>query len=262
MSSGLDGSSIWESNWRVVEQLFPGDHCTPDKFSLYHHGAGQLLLAVVFEIDSLTPGVRSTYGTACFNASDGSFIEFVPFPEDLLPWFPDPSGSDWAIQHFTPLGDIDRDGFIELFHNAPLPLYDDPIVPIVPTAGLFYSQRTLALPTTIAPGSVLQADILIPTGAGRPCTLLLSTEFDNTGGLVLGEDWRTHLAASPLLTMSLANRPFSTTLDPQGEGSIQVGVPLNPGLIGTTLYARAVVQETVGSPEIWTVTTLAMTEIQ
>ncbi|MGB0953347.1 MAG: hypothetical protein ACPG31_08975 [Planctomycetota bacterium] len=266
MSSGLDGSTIWETNWRVVEQLFPGDYCHPDKFSFFLPdltGSSPFLVASVFEIDSPTPGVPSRYGTALFHGDSGAFIDFVEFPNDLEPWFPDSSNSDWAVQFFTPLGDIDRDGFAELFHCAPLPNFGDNLnTATVPTAGLIYSQCTLTIPDTVAPGSILQADVLIPSGAGRPCTLLLSTAFDNTGGLVLGENWRLHLAPSPLLTMSLANRPFSTTLDPNGEGNIQLTIPNNPGLIGTAIYARAVIQETVGSPEIWTVTTLAVSEIQ
>lgn len=264
MFDGATGTLLWQTDWHVLDHLFPAGDYQPNRYSFLQaspgNGVNQDLVQVTAYYNS-TPGAPDQWGTTIYDASTGLFLDYAPFPANQEPWFPD-SMNSFAGQFYMPLGDIDRDGFVEVFHDADITQFDEPTIFGLPRAGHILSQQTLALPATIAPGSILQADVLIPTGAGRPCTLLLSTAFDNTGGLTLGENWRLHLAPSPLLTMSLANRPFSTTLDPQGEGSIQLGVPNNPGLIGTTIYARGVIQETAGSPEIWTVTTLAMTEIQ
>jgi len=265
MSDGTSGAAIWETNAHYMDSLFPPGLFTyrPHHFSFYNPvlgNPGALDLCQVVAIRDETTGL-DFYGIAYLDAMTGSFIRFESLPLDMEPWFPDVTvvGAD---PFFMPVGDIDRDGCVEFFHGAPIADFDRLNRPgNYPTPGLIYSQKTLFVPDTIALGAILQATVSIPNGINRPCTLLLSTKFDKVGGLQLGE-WRTHLAPSPLLSLSLSGRPFTTTLDNVGEGNIALTVPSNPGLLGTQIYSRAIVEETSGPDRIWTVSTLGMTLIQ
>ncbi|MFK5954822.1 MAG: hypothetical protein QM477_00075 [Planctomycetota bacterium] len=265
MSDGATGTAIWETNAHYMDGLFPPGLFTyrPHHFSFYSPvlgNPGVFDLCQVISVRNEIFGV-DFYGIAHLDAMTGAFIRFENLPVDMEPWFPD-SIIYGADPFFMPIGDIDRDGCVEFFHGAPIADFDRLNRPgNFPTPGLIYSQKTLFVPETIAPGASLQATISIPNGVNRACTLLLSTAFDNIGGLKLGE-WRTHLAASPLLSFSLSSRPFTTILDSVGEGTIVILVPNNPALLGTTIYSRAIVEATSGPDWIWTVSTLGMTVIQ
>lgn len=265
LTDGSSGQPVWNQSWHYLDHLFP-----PSQYSYIHHDpsfftpaagdSGSNDLCQVIGVENNSSG-QAIWGVAHLDPMQGTLASFQEFPANMLPWFPEPANTNAAQQFFSLLGDIDRDGFVELFHSAETAEFDDPNIPGLPAPGMFYSQKTLFTSDTVSLGYAMQPTVSIPTASHRPCTLLLSTAFDKMGGLMIGE-WRTHLAPSRLLQYSLANRPWSLTLDANGEGSFFITVPPKPGLLGRTIYSRAVVQEALGSQEIWTLSTLGQTIIQ
>ena len=189
-------------------------------------------------------------------------MDYVLFPGDLLPWssdlIEDPNFINPMRNWSRFLGDIDRDGFVEIARvsNAyHLPgAYPSTNISIL-------GQRTLFIPESAQIGTNVDLHVSIPSSPGREFHTLVSTEFDGNGGVVLDGGWPTFLAPSFSLTMSLGGQFHRGLLDASGEASLSISIPNNPGLRGKTIYSRVVIEELSEPGGVWTLSSLGVTEV-
>lgn len=176
-----------------------------------------------------------------------------------MPWYPDLLDTIAYNLRF-PLGDMDRDGLTEVA----LPCFgfstDVPGNLIYPWHMAIIGLRTLYQPATAMPGEQIDYRITIPGASNHDYSLLLSLGFDRDGGALV-DGQKTHLVADAAFQATLAGR-YTGRLDARGGGVQRVTLPSNPALSGKTLYAKAVVWKPGGAGEIWTMSSLGITEIR
>ena len=119
--------------------------------------------------------------------------------------------------------------------------------------------KTLDIPPQAPSGSTLVASITIPSAPFHEWVWIASRGFDRRFGAVL-DGWATNLVPTLMLARTWATHLFTGTLDAQGRGQLHITIPADPALIGSRLYSRAVVLKP-GLREIWTLSTLGVTEI-
>ena len=273
----LDGREIWATPWSVLDQAVPPGWTYFVDFGERAFSSGlpggpeDTLLVPLFMLEGGSQDLA--FSLASFSLQDGDLLEILEFPEDLAPWDPGIAlnGIGHELTSFFPWphGDIDRDGFMEYS----ITVKDAANSPAWALQGgnpqpshrlVILGQRTLWSPETHDVMSLFPVtfDLLCPTGAGKDFVLLLSTAFSEHDGLTLGP-WRTNLAPSRALDLTLSTRFLSGTLDQDGLGQTMATLPLNPVLIGQSLYSRGLILNPPGSEEaIWSMTSLSTTELQ
>ncbi len=264
MTSGATGLQIWGISPNYLDHLFSPSEWqyysdNPSFFTGVRGVPGAFELVQFIEATNFITAER-TSGFAHLDAATGAFLRWEELPQTMSPWFPDPADFGTLYRYFL-LGDIDRDGYTEIMHNAPIAAFDDPNIFGQPQPGLIYSQKTLRVAESHPVGQALILEADFPSSPGKPFRILLSDEFGLVNGLMIDE-WRTNLMPSPLLDFSLSSGSMRGTLDAQGQGMAILAVPPNPSLSGRTIFSRAVVLESPGSREIWSVSTLGVTELQ
>ena len=257
--SGSDGMEVWDFDPAVAFGQAP-----PPGYSFRATLAPAMVTTtplgrrdlVVPAFDTAIGGT-SLYTIGHFDPVSGAFLGRAALPVDLQPWYPDLFASpNYGLTH--PLGDVDRDGLEEVGFSVPVPSVDPGLVPI-----FTLSMETLSVPPQlqVGTGNGFDAEISIPSGANRPCYLLLSRSFDRNGGLLV-DGWKTHLGPDPWLDRSSTTRSLQVQLDAQGRGAIHVPIPPDPNLVGATVYTKAVVLESAApGAEVWTVSTPGVTEL-
>ena len=256
--SGADGVEVWGFDpASAFGQIPPQGYSfrstlRPTTITATVDGGEALVVPATF---SGGLGDPDLYALGHFDPVTGAFLGLAELPADLQPWYPDPFVGGNVLH---PLGDVDRDGLKELGVSVPVPSVDPGLVPI-----FTLSMETLSVPPQlqVGTGNGFDAEISIPSGANRPCYLLLSRSFDRNGGLLV-DGWKTHLGPDPWLDRSSTTRSLQVQLDAQGRGAIHVPIPPDPNLVGATVYTRAVVLESAApDAEVWTVSTLGVTEL-
>lgn len=264
MTSGATGQSIWAIGPNYLDSIFSPSEWqyysdNPSFFTGVSGLPGEFELVQYIEAANFMTSER-TSGFAHLDALTGAFLRWEEFPQAMEPWFSDPADFGSLYRYFL-LGDIDRDGYTEILHTAPISAFDDPNIFGQPQPGLIYSQSTLHVTNSHPVGQPLILEADFPSSPGKPFRVLLSDQFGLVNGLMIGE-WRTNLVSSPLLNFSMASGTLRGTLDASGRGGAALPIPPNPNLSGRTLYSRVVVFESLGSREVWSVSTLGVTELQ
>lgn len=262
--SGADGATIWSFNpsgilqaagppgWTYIQPLYP---------AVLTWDPSAAAMRLVLPIKYWQVQVSSVYRVefAHFDPYTGAFLNFAMLPANLQPWFADTFENLRGDSPICALGDLDRDGLQEISFGVPAPAYDVVFNGHVPKHFVTLGLRTLDIPSQLRIGVSAQMEVTIPSAPHHDFFLIGSRFFDRRGGVRL-EGWRTHLADDPWLTWSTASRAFAGTLDGAGSGQVLVAVPPNPSLVGSTLYSRVVVLAP-GGQEIWTLSTLGISEI-
>ena len=190
----------------------------------------------------------------------GSVMGWASEPTDLLPWYPDPFDSIYGVVRRV-VGDVDRDGLNEI--AVPCVAYSKDLLGSIvyyPWHLTIIGQRTLFQPSSARPGEHLDYRIAIPGAPDHDYLLLLSLGFDRDGGERV-DGWKTHLVADAAFAATRAGR-YSGRLDARGVGTQSATLPPNPALSGKTLYAKAVVWKPGSASEVWTMSSLGVTEIR
>lgn len=259
--SGADGSVLWTTPGTVFHPYFPaqGGPFVPSRPLIVQPRVGSpndLDLLVAYEDFGLN---HDQYFV--LDARDGSFRHSVELPSDLTPWSTEPFDDNVFSMslRYSPLGDIDRDGLVEIARRTISPLTDNPATPGMPAHLVILSQATLEAPRQAAAGTVLSAEIGLPSAAGMPYRVLASTSFDADGGALV-DGWKTHLAPSQLLTLSQSSPAFTGVLDAAGRATHPIQVPGGPW-IGRTIHLKVIVETQAGSGEVFTMSTLSTVEI-
>jgi len=222
----------------------------------FNPGHYQLVLHAEFE-DPHPGGVESSSFIHA-DARTGNILGWSKEPKDLSPWYPDEF--DIFLQPRTVLGDIDRDGLTEVGIVSNALSVDIPGNAFTPWHLAIAGQRTLFQPSSAHPGQQIDYSIGIPGAPNHDYLLLLSTGFDRDGGERV-DGWKTHLVADAAYATTLAGR-YPGRLDARGVGHQSVRLPPNPSLSGKTLYAKAVVWKPGSTSEVWTMSSLGITEIR
>lgn len=268
MYSGIDGSLIWERTFRSIAPTlrFPGHRAEHllgfAGFSRPFDGRGpvELLIAVNFEDMSSSNGMGQQR-TVMLDARTGTLGTVARESMSAMPWYPDPYGVfavDLALGRNI-LGDVDRDGFNEMATVAWLDSLDDPNILGTPTALLILGRKTLFMPKEARPGDLIDVGVHIPSAPDHDFLLLLSQGFKGEGGKTV-DGWRTFLVPDALLQSTLAGR-YPGRLGANGRGSLTIRLPSNPSLSGSTLYSKAVIFKPGSTTEVWTITSLGITEV-
>jgi hypothetical protein len=209
---------------------------------------------------------RSTTGTnqkpnrfLHHDARSGRVLGWSIEPWTLEPWYPDSIASGNPNVRFR-LGDVDRDGVIEVAVRVGGLSIDKPGNQDGPWHIAILGLKTLDVPDAISPGESLEARVMIPSAPLHDFTLLLSQSFDASGGQRV-DGWRTFLVNDSLLQSTLSGR-YRGTLDAHGVGTLTVQIPNNPALAGTQLYSKAVIPIPGAGMQVWTMSSLGITEIQ
>lgn len=220
-------------------------------------GNHQVILHAEYE-DSNPSGPESS-AFLHLDARTGKILGWGREPLDLEPWFPD----EFDIYNSAPrtvLGDVDRDGLTEVGVLSNGWSVDIPGNSFIPWHLAITGQRTLFQPSSVRPGERLDYRIGIPGAPNHDYLLLLSLGFDRDGGERV-DGWKTHLVADAAFAATLGGR-YSGRLDARGVGSQSITLPPNASLSGKTLYAKVVVWKLGSASEVWTMSSLGITEIR
>lgn len=189
----------------------------------------------------------------------GRILGWAEEPKDLEPWYPDPFET-YYYNHPSPIGDLDRDGLQEVAISIRAYSLDLPGYSGFPWHMVILGLRTLFQPASAHPGDEISYRVAIPSAPDHDYSLLLSLGFDRDGGARV-DGLKTHLVADAAF-QATASGLFPGRLDAQGVAVQDVRLPSNPALAGKTLYAKAVVWKPGGAQEVWTMSSLGITEIR
>lgn len=264
MLDGASGAVLWSLNTSslAVSPPIPGFTMRSLEFPIFitdsptHPGEFQVVLHAEFEDPN--PGGLETSRFLHADARSGRILGWAKEPTNLEPWYPDTF--DIYMQPRYVLGDVDRDGLTEVGILSNGLSVDIPGNVFTPWHLAIVGQRTLFQPSSARPGQQLDYTITIPGAPDHNYFLLLSLGFDRDGGERV-DGWKTHLVADAAYATTLAGR-YPGRLDARGVGQQSVRLPLNPSLSGKTLYAKAVVWKPGSTSEVWTMSSLGITEIR
>ncbi len=263
--SGATGAELWRIPLGAREQhyspgfLGEGQSLVGQTIQPSRHGSGP---TAFLPVEVPYPGFRGfRWPVMEVRCATGELVGPAEFPEDLLPWSADRlnAKSMRVGIPITAVGDLDRDGLIEIAHKVYASAQDLPVIG-VPLQAAILSPATLTMPEQSPASGELIGELWIPNGAGLSFRLLGSTAFDGAGGERV-DGWKTHLGPSPLLTATLAQPAFRGTLDAAGAARIRVDLTRWPLAPGQTVTWKAVVLRAGGAGEVHTLSTLAQTEI-
>ena len=194
------------------------------------------------------------------DARTGALRGFVKKPIVQSPWLPDPFDMLGGVLERTRIGDWDRDGLAECVAFTNGVSLDLPNNSVPPRHLAILGLKTLLVPSERAIGASFEAEVTIPSAPGQDFTLLLSQGFDRAGGQVI-DGWRTFLTLDALMLRTRTGM-FSSTLDQDGNGSVTVTLPHKPSLSGATIYSKAVIWKPGSTGEVWTMSSLGITEVR
>lgn len=63
------------------------------------------------------------------------------------------------------------------------------------------------------------------------------------------------------LTQTLGGQSYRGTLDAAGEATVSLPIPSSTSLVGQTIYSRVVIEQPGEPGDIWTLSSLGVTEI-
>ncbi len=241
----LPNYAYYETYYQVFSTTIPGDPVGYDA-------------CVDYTLRSTTGGTDRPNRFLHLDARSGRVLGWSIEPATLEPWYPDSIASGNVALRYR-VGDLDRDGCIEVAFFVLGFSTDEPGNQGGPWHIAILGLKTLDVPDTVHPGERLTAKVMIPGAPLHDFTLLLSQSFDGAGGQKV-DGWRTFLVNDSLLQATLAGR-YRGTLDAHGVGTITVQIPNNPALAGTTLYSKAVIPIPGAGLQVWTMSSLGITEI-
>ncbi|PCJ53015.1 MAG: hypothetical protein COA70_10115 [Planctomycetota bacterium] len=261
--SGLDGSLVWEV---PLEQYNPGasesppwDRIGTKAYAVHtgdYDGDGVADIAVGMAEAPLPQGVFSSeYRIWMISGSNGDLLlrEAVD-TASRQPWDNDVIDSLGAL---FPIGDIDNDGWAELYGRN-----WDPMTVPGSLDFFIYGRTTLRHPKQAREGDLIDLGIHIPTGANKPFKIVFSTGFDAMqNGFFASGVWNTHLVDTPLLRSSVHASRLSGILDGEGKSKVKVSIPAGLGLAGQTLYGVAFIQDLSRPGGILTKSSFAVIEV-
>jgi hypothetical protein len=262
---GSDGSLLWQLPMSEVEPLLPPSTSTVGYVEAFilsvPGGPPSFRTEAVVQIAKWAdrPGGGSDYTIHLLrlDAKTGSILTLQSLDGDLQPWSPDPL-VHWDNSYQHPVGDVDRDGFPEFFHDVHALSLDLPHLTGVPSHFVLFGIETLSAPDTASIGEQIDCRLGIPSAPNHSFRVLASTQFDASGGLQL-DGWPTHLGPSAALTASFAAPLASGTLDANGIATFSWSTPVLPALAGKTIYSRAVILKPGTTSSVWTLSTLGRT---
>ncbi|TAH37880.1 MAG: hypothetical protein EYC70_06755 [Planctomycetota bacterium] len=194
-----------------------------------------------------------------FSGVDGRLLARETLPSDLAPWHPDEplqypiSGSTYQL-----MGDIDRDGWIELV--VPIYSVSQSTSSVTRYYEVFLGRRTLWAPRQVRQGEIIDYGFDLPGAAGLPFQLLLSTEFGASSGFRIGY-WNTALRWTTLTNQTVTLPRLQGLLGPKGGGEAHFTVPHATLLNGRDVYAVAVVWDPAIRDGVRTLSSIAITRI-
>lgn len=223
-----------------------------------HLGEVDILLEVMF--DPFWFFLPTQYRFVHLDARTGELRGFVNKPLTQAPWLPDSFDALGGFLERTRIGDWDRDGLVECLTITNGISIDLPNNLFSPRHLVILGMETLRVPAHQSIGTNFEAGVMIPSAPNYDFTLLLSQGFERAGGQLI-DGWRTFLAPDSLLFHTRSGL-YSGRLDQDGNGSVRVTLPPNPSLSGTTLYSKAVIWKPSSRSEVWTMSSLGVTEIR
>jgi len=277
--SAKDGSRLWRTNLGYISTMVPPGEVLSNLTgtawinadAIPSHPSGFVAIEVsTSDADGFPPLLHSQIAIL-LDSETGVPFDYLETPPTFAPWnvngYVSTEDDGFLGSEMTPIGDIDRDGFVEVVRFSKDRERSPAWAPLTSTQVVIFGVQTLFVePTrdTVNDHSPYQIQIEIPSCAGRDFVVLMSTAFDSLGGLALdGGSWKTHLAPSPLLDWTRSLRILAGTLDSEGKGLVGLMLPASPNFIGTTIYSSAVILETPGAAEqVWTLSTVGVTEMQ
>lgn len=263
---GASGAELWSAPIANAASLLPNLQYLTYKSAM---GVGRSPITGALEVTiathCITPtgGVVEESGFLHLDALTGAPLRYrtIDVP-DLHPWLPD--AVDWEVNGAQLVGDIDRDGVVEVTNRTWTPSLSNPPVIGEAAAMVVWSPCTLEVAASAPLGSTVDFKTRIPSSPGRQALLVLSRGFDAEQGVVHGE-WPLHLVDDGLfrLTSGLASGPppLWVTLDATGYAETSVSVPANPAFLGSVVYSKVVVPELAQPKGIYTASTLGVTVI-
>lgn len=261
---GAIGSTIWRVPQSQLHSWIPPGY-TYQRIeanlwlgaSPVQHGQVEIHF-VLYAIEQSTQANHFFIGT--LDAATGAVLHLDALPPNQAPWDTENlQDGIYAFSQHAVLGDTDRDGLKEVGRPCPAP--DDPFLSgTIPHRWAVLGLKTWFVADQAQVGATVTGVISIPSAPDHHFNLLLSTGFDASGGVRIG-NWKTHLAPDSLLSKTITDRPFTGRLGPDGQGSVSFQIPNDPGLIGQTLYSKVAIL-TPGNPsEVWTLSTLGLTQL-
>lgn len=247
--TALPGHSYRAIGFTLVPTAVPG-------------GAGEIEILLEAEFDPSWFVLPSRFLYFQIDARTGAFRGITPKPIDQRPWLPDSYESILgAFPYRERIGDWDRDGLIEVAtfsYSLSLDLPNNGVW--TPRSLAILGLKTLRAPSEQSIGTSFKAEVSIPSAPNHDFTILLSQSFDRTGGQVI-DGWRTFLKSDALMQHTRSG-PFAGRLDQDGIGSVTVTLPNRPSLSGATIYSKAVIWKLGSASEVWTMSSLGITEIR
>jgi len=203
-------------------------------------------------------GHHPYYSVWVFSGSDGAFIgrEFTALTLD--PWESSPlqgNGyfTDGLLHAFQ---DQDRNGWPEL----------SVVVDVNPAypgsrGSVWLERRSLEVDASNPIGQIAPFRLHLPGAPSRPFRLLLSQGFDSNGGSLHLGPWDTKLVQDAVMAAAFNAPGLSGALDPTGKAAGAFFIPADPSLVGQTFYARAIVEDPGSPGGVWTMSSLAWTQV-
>jgi len=268
MLDGATGAPIWTIDDRALfaPGALPGHSFSGIGYTLiptfvpWRPGAIEILMEAAFEPFWFLP--PPSYRYFHLDARTGAFRGFVTKPTDQEPWLPDLyERLLGAFQYRERIGDWDRDGVVEFAtfsYSASLDLPNNGVW--TPRNLAVLGLKTLRVPSEKSIGTSFVAEVSIPSAPHHDFTVLLSQGFDRSGGFVI-DGWRTFLKPDAVLLHTRSGL-FAGQLDQDGIGAVTVALPNKPSMLGATLYSKAVVWKPGSTSEVWTMSSLGITEIR
>jgi len=190
-----------------------------------------------------------------YSGRTGELLAREGWVDSFEPWLPNDIPFHDAFKGTFRLGDLDRDGWPEVWVQYQTANYF--------THFVIAGRRTLWTKPKARPGNVLEAHLWIPNGAGRTWRLLGSTGFRSDGTSLHAGVWDTHLAKEDLLHNQNGGLVlFSGALDAAGKADFPLPVPADPTLPGQVLYFMAVVDDPAQPDGVLTMSTLAQVHVR
>lgn len=263
---GATGATVWSAPISAAQGLLP------PSFSTHYYRPAMAMarsavtgtLEVVVDVTSIdTQTAQYETGYLHLEASSGAAVAYRATPvQDLLPWVTDPVSLEPGAQYAV--GDIDRDGTVEMAARNATPSLGSPQSAGLAMATVLWAPCTLQVSASVPAGGTLGFKTRIPFCPGRTAMIVMSRGFDAEQGVVHG-DWPLQLEFDGLFrlttSMSGGTPPLWLMLDGTGYAETQVSIPANAAYVGSVLYSKVVVPELSQPKGIYTTSTLGVTTI-
>lgn len=193
------------------------------------------------------------------DGESGNVVGVNRGPLSLAPWHSQPNADTYS-EVYTPLGDIDGDGLIEIGRMCWLP--SDPQFGLARTFGYsILSRQTLWASPAVNAGMGLSVSANVPSGAGCTVRIVGSLGFElSRGDGWIVDGWNSHLCEDALLMESVVHPGSSGALDSRGRWSGNLALPARLASLGREVWLRGVILEAGG--KVKTMTNLRSVRIE